>query len=97
MPFVLWTVGVSLLQWLLPRLLAVFGAVAFSEAAVSPVFEWLEGQISTRLSGLGADAFNFLSFLGVVDAISIIFAGYAMAISIKVGKAAFAKSGATRV
>jgi hypothetical protein len=96
MPFVLWTVGVSLLEWLLPRLLAALGVVAFSAVAVTPVFNWLQTQISNRLNGLGADAYNFLAFCGVVDAISIVFAAYTMAISIKAGKAAFAKSGASR-
>lgn len=97
MPFVLWTVGVSLLQRLLPRLLAALGVVAFSAAVVTPIFDWLQTQISNQLNGFGADAYNLLSFLGVVDAIGIIFAAYSMAISIKAGKALFAKSGASRV
>ncbi|WP_397378582.1 DUF2523 family protein [Pseudomonas sp.] len=97
MPFVLFTVLTSALRWLLPRLLAVVGVVAFSQVAVTPIFDWLKDQLLAKLNSLPADAVTFLAFVGVFDAISIVFSAYAMAISIKAGKAAFAKSGASRV
>ncbi|MNR62826.1 hypothetical protein D3C85_1849520 [compost metagenome] len=48
----------------------------------------------SRVNGLSADAVHFLQFTGIPDAISIIFAAYAMAIGMKAAKAAFQKAGA---
>lgn len=89
--------GVSLLGYALPRLLAVGGVVAVSEAVIQPAFDFLQNKIMSQFSGLPVEAVNFLNFLGLTDAIGIIFAAYTTALGIKAGKAAFAKSGAKRV
>lgn len=80
-------------SWIMPRLLAVMGTVAVSSTVITPIFTYLQGQIMQRVNGMPADALHFLQFAGIPDAISIIFAAYALAIGIKTAKAAFQKSG----
>jgi hypothetical protein len=86
-------VGSFLLQWLLPKLLAVAGTVAFSAAVITPIFNYLQNMVMSRVNGMPADAVHFLQFTGIPDAISIIFAAYAMAVGLKAAKAAYQKSG----
>lgn len=80
-------------SWLLPRLLSVAGTVAVSSAVITPIFTYLQNMVSSRLGGMSADAVNFFQFVGVPDAVSVIFAAYAMAIGIRSAKAAFQRSG----
>lgn len=91
---VLIAAGSALVSWLLPRLLSVAGTVAFSAAVITPIFNYLQNMVMSRVNGLSADAVHFLQFTGIPDAISIIFAAYAMAIGMKAAKAAFQKAGA---
>lgn len=93
MPAMLLAVGSFLLQWLLPKLLAVGGTVAVSAAVITPIFNYLQSMVMSRINGLPADAVHFLQFTGIPDAVSIIFAAYAMAVGIKVAKAAFQRAG----
>lgn len=79
--------------WILPRLLAVGGTVAISTTVLMPIFNYLQNQITQRLNGMPADAVHFFQFVGVFDAVSVIFAAYAMAIGIKVAKAAYQRAG----
>jgi hypothetical protein len=83
----------SVAGWLLPKLLAVGGTVAISAAVITPIFTYLQNQITQRFNGLPADAINFFQFVGIPDAISVIFAAYAMAIGMKAAKAAFQRAG----
>ena len=91
---VLIAAGSSLIAWLMPRLFAVAGTVAFSAAVITPIFTYLQDMIMSRVNGLSADAVHFLQFTGIPDAIPILFAAYAMAIGMKAAKAAFQKAGA---
>lgn len=84
---------IAALGFILPRLLAVFGVVLFSETAVKPILDWLQGQIVSQLSG-SAEFLQFLQFMGVQDAISIIFSAYGLLIGMSAAKAAFSKSAA---
>lgn len=79
--------------WILPRLLAVAGTAAVSTTVLMPIFNYLQNQITQRLNGMPADAVNFFRFVGIFDAISVIFAAYAMAVGIKVAKAAYQRAG----
>jgi hypothetical protein len=79
--------------WILPRLLAVGGTVAISATVLTPIFNFLQGKVVSSLNGMGADAIGFFQFVGIFDAVSVIFAAYAMAIGMKVAKAAFQKAG----
>ncbi|MCE4068535.1 MULTISPECIES: DUF2523 family protein [Pseudomonas] len=78
-------------SYLLPRLLAAIGVVAFSQTAVQPVLNWLQGKIVEQLSSTG-EALQFLQYMGVQDAISIIFSAYAVLLGMTAAKAAFSKS-----
>jgi hypothetical protein len=79
--------------WILPRLLAVGGTVAISATVLTPIFNFLQGRVVSALNGMGADAIGFFQFVGVFDAVSVIFAAYAMAIGMKVAKAAYQRAG----
>jgi uncharacterized membrane protein len=83
----------AVVGWVLPRLLAVGGTVAISATVLNPIFNYLQGRVMQNLNGMPADAVNFFQFAGVFDAVSVIFAAYAMAIGMKVAKAAFQKAG----
>lgn len=83
----------SVAGWLLPRLLAAGGTVVVSATVLMPIMEYLQAQVMQKIGGLSADAVNFLSFLGIPDAISIVFAAYTMAIGMKVATVAFSKAG----
>lgn len=85
---------ISVAQFLLPRLLAVLGVAVASESVLKPIISWLQSKIFGELNGLPADVTGFLQFVGVYDSILIVFSAYAMALGIKVGKAAFAKKAA---
>lgn len=90
---VLITALTAVAGWILPRLLAVGGTVAISAGVLMPIFAYLQNQVLQRLNGLPADALNFFQFLGVFDAISVIFAAYGMAVGIKVAKAVYQRAG----
>lgn len=79
--------------WILPRLLAVGGTVAISATVLTPIFNFLQSRVLQQLNGMSADAVNFFQFVGVFDAVSVIFAAYAMAIGMKVAKAAYQRAG----
>lgn len=79
--------------YLLPRLLAALGVVVFSETAIQPILNWLQGKIVEQLSGSG-EFLGFLQFMGVQDAISIIFSAYGVLLGMVAAKAAFSKSAA---
>jgi hypothetical protein len=91
---VLVAAGTAVVSWLLPRLLSVAGTVVVSQTVITPIFTYLQNTITAKLGGMSADAVSFFQFVGIPDAISVIFAAYAMAIGIKSAKAAFQRSGA---
>lgn len=80
-------------SWLLPKLLAVGGTVVISATVLTPIFTYLQNQVMQKLNGMPADAVRFFQFVGIFDAVSVIFAAYAMAIGMKVAKAAFQRAG----
>ncbi|TWC55725.1 uncharacterized protein DUF2523 [Pseudomonas sp. SJZ080] len=80
-------------SWLLPKLLAVAGTVVISATVLTPIFTYLQNQIMQRLNGMSADAVHFFQFVGIFDAVSVIFAAYTMAIGMKVAKAAYQRAG----
>ncbi|KPX17684.1 DUF2523 family protein [Pseudomonas syringae] len=88
---VLLAAGMSLIKWLMPRLLAVLGVVVVSETVYTPMLNFLQSKITTSLNGVGAEALSFLNFLAVPQAITIVFAAVTLKISIKGAKSAFAK------
>lgn len=90
---VLYPVLTAVASWLLPKLLAVAGTVAISATVITPIFNFLQNQITQRLNGMPADAVHFFQFVGIFDAVSVIFAAYAMAIGMKVAKAAYERAG----
>jgi hypothetical protein len=91
---VLISAGMYLLNWLLPKLLAVGGTVAVSMTVITPILTYLQNQVMLRVNGMPAEALHFLQFCGVPEAISIVFAAYAMALSLRAAEIAFARSGA---
>lgn len=92
---VLIQVGVSLFSWAAPRLLAMFGVVAISTAVFQPAFAFLKSQMTSQLSGLGAEGYALMQYLGVQDAISIFFAAITLKLAIRAAKAATAKKAST--
>lgn len=91
MPLVLITIFTSLFNWALPRLLALGATAVIADTVSTPLLDWIHSQINSKLSGVGAVAANFITFTGVPEAVTIIFAGYAAVIGIKTAKAAFLK------
>lgn len=95
----MWAVLIDVLiragTYFLPRLLSLAGVVTISATVYTPLLNWLNSKITSSLSGLSADAYGFLQFVGIPNAISIIFAAITLQIGIKTAKAAFAKKGAT--
>jgi hypothetical protein len=92
---VLFAAGISLFQWVLPRLMAIAGVATVSAAVYTPMLNLLQNKITASFTGLSAEALGFIQFVGIPNAISIIFAGITVQIGIKAAKAAFAKKGAT--
>jgi len=92
---VLTQVGVALFAWAAPRLLAMFGVAVVSSTVFQPAFSFLKSQMTSQLSGLGADGVALMQYLGVQDAISIFFAAVTLKLSIRAAKAAMAKKGST--
>jgi len=90
---VLFVAGQAIIMWVMPRLLAALGVAAVSTTVLMPIYKWLENKILTNLSSAGGDAYGFLQFLGVPNAVTIVFAAYALRVSINGAKAAFAKKG----
>jgi len=80
--------------YLLPRLLAALGVVVISETTVQPIIDWLHGKILGNLSGMSESAFMFLQYMGVEDAIGIIFSAYGVLLGLQAAKAAFSRSAA---
>lgn len=79
--------------WILPRLLAVGGTVVISATVLTPIFNFLQNKVLQSLNGMPADAVGFFQFIGVFDCVAVIFAAYAMAIGMKVAKAAYQRAG----
>ena len=92
---VLFLAGQAVVQWLMPRLLAALGVTVVSAAVILPIFDFLQGEVLRQLGSIGGDAAGFIDFLGLPNAISIVFAAYTLKVSISGAKAAFAKSGAS--
>jgi len=92
---VLFIAGQAVVMWLLPRLLAVLGATAVSTTVILPIYDWLKDKVLQQLGSIGGDAAGFIDFLGLPTAISIVFAAYALRVSISGAKSAFAKKGAS--
>jgi len=82
-------------SWILPRLLAVTGVVVLSETVYQPLLSFLQNKITTSLSGTGTEAAAFLQYVGVQQAVTIIFAAITLKLGIKASKAAFAKKATT--
>jgi hypothetical protein len=89
----LMVIGTFLIDWVLPKLLAVGGTVAISVTVIQPIFSYLQNQVMSHLNGLSGDAVHFLQFVGVPDAISVIFAAYTMVFGLRAAKAAYQRSG----
>ncbi|WP_122669817.1 DUF2523 family protein [Pseudomonas viridiflava] len=88
---ILFVAGQAVVMWLLPRLFAALGVITVSTTVIMPIYNWVESKILTSLSSTGADAYGFLQFLGVPNAVSVIFAAYALRVSISGAKAAMSK------
>lgn len=84
----------AVFNWVLPKLLAVGGTVAFSMTVITPILTYMQSQVTSRLNGMPADMVNFLQFTGVPEAISILFAAMTMKAGMKAAAVAFAKAGA---
>jgi len=82
-----------LVNYLLPKLLAVVGTYAVSEIAIKPIFTFIQNKVMAGANGLPADVLGFLNFCGFTDAVSIVFSAFSLALAIKAGKAAAAKKG----
>lgn len=91
MPAVIIAILTAVFNWALPRILAIGATAIVSTSVSTPLLEWIHGQINTKLSGVGAVSANFLTFTGIPEGVTIIFAGYAAVLSIKTAKAAFTK------
>lgn len=90
---VLFVAGQAIAMWLMPRLLAALGVATVSTAVIMPIYIFIENKILSNLSSAGAEAYGFLQFLGVPNAVSIVFSAYALRVSINGAKAAMAKKG----
>lgn len=92
---VLISAGTSLIQYLLPRVFAMLGVAAVSNTIIDPVFDYIHTKITSNFSGLGSDAYDFLSFVGVPDAVSILFSTITLIMGIRAAKLAFSKKAST--
>ncbi|HCF7371493.1 TPA: DUF2523 domain-containing protein [Pseudomonas aeruginosa] len=81
-------------SYLLPRLLATLGVVAVSETTLKPIVNWLKDRVLSNIGSLPENARLFLEYLGVVDAVSIVFSAYLLLIGIQAAKVAFSKKAA---
>lgn len=91
---VLVNAGIAVITWALPKLLSLFGIIAVSAGVYTPVFTYIHNQISQQLTGLPAEALDFLYFTGVPNAISIIFAAVTLRITTAAAERALARKGA---
>ncbi|MCQ4248018.1 DUF2523 domain-containing protein [Pseudomonas stutzeri] len=73
---------------LLPRIAAAIGVFAVSTIAVKPIIEALEAKLLGQMASFPTNVREFLAFLGVYDAIAIIFSAYVLLIGIQAAKAA---------
>lgn len=73
---------------LLPRIAAAIGVFAVSTIAVKPIINALEAKLLGQLASFPNGVREFLAYLGIYDAIAIIFSAYLMLIGIQAAKAA---------
>lgn len=73
---------------LLPRIAAAIGVYAVSTIAVKPIITALQDKLLGEMAGFPPAVRDFLAYLGVYDAIAIIFSAYLMLIGIQAAKAA---------
>ncbi|MBD8617288.1 DUF2523 domain-containing protein [Pseudomonas putida] len=91
MPAVLISVLTSMFNWAWPRIVALSATALLADTVSTPLLDWMHAQINSQMTGVGAVGATFLTFTGLPEAITIIFASYAAVISIKTAKAAFSK------
>lgn len=78
-----------------PRLLLMFGFVAFSETVTRDFFTTLMDKAFDSLAGLPSDYRAIVEMTGLPDAISIVFSAYIAAIGISAAKAGFSRRAST--
>lgn len=92
---VLWSAIVSALAAFAPRLLLMFGFVAFSETYTREFFNTLQQRAMGQINSLPAEFRTIVELTGLPDAISIVFSAYLAAVAISAAKAGMAKKGAS--
>ncbi|MCQ4241158.1 DUF2523 family protein [Stutzerimonas stutzeri] len=73
---------------LLPRIAAAVGVFAISTIAIKPIITGLQDKVLGQMAGFPPGVRDFLAYLGVYDAVAIIFSAYLMLIGIQAAKAA---------
>jgi len=94
---VLVAAGMSLFRWVWPRIAAALGVVTLSATVYDPLLGFLRAKIDSSLAGVGSEAYSFLVFCGVPEAVQILFAAVTLNIGIRASKALFAKKAAENV
>lgn len=79
----LWAALTAFLSWAMPKIAVFFGIVVISNAILNPIFNALKQKVLSAISANAGSFLNAFQLLGGFDAISIIFAAYALAIGIK--------------
>ena len=79
----LWAALTAFLTFAMPKIAVFFGIVAISNAVLNPIFNALKEKVLSNISANAGQFLNAFQLLGGFDAISIVFAAYALAFGIK--------------
>lgn len=84
----LWGALTKFSLWVFPKIAAFFGIYVLSDTVTKPIFVWLQQQVLQSVGSANGQYAQAFELLGVNDFMAIIFSSYALALSLKAGKAA---------
>ncbi len=79
----LWAALTAFLTWAMPKIAVFFGIVIISNSVLNPIFNALKQKALDNISANAGQFLNAFELLGGFDAISIVFAAYALSLGLK--------------
>lgn len=83
MPYLIWSVIVSVIPWIISKLLRAIGFGVLIYTGMSLVLDQAESYIFDNFNNIGSDLFQILSIAGVDQGIAILFSCFAAALALK--------------
>lgn len=77
--------------WAAPKVAVLFGVYVLSANVINPIIDRVKQLITQQINSQAGIFVQFFELLGVYDMVSILFAAYIMAFSLKASKSALGK------